>query len=104
MSKYSFEDDVTLTKAEIARFQLEDAIELFLAGKRISAVTLAGAAEEIFSRLLNLQGEASTAEETWEQIDPIVAKNTGICCNSGASVQRCEGMTELSFESCVAVH
>ena len=35
---------------------------------------------------------------------PIVAKNTGIYCNSGTSVQRCEGMTQLSLESCVAVH
>ena len=73
MSKYSFEDDVILTKAEIARLQLEDAIELFLAGKRISAITLAGTAEEIFARLLNLQGEASAAEETWEHIEEVRA-------------------------------
>ena len=73
MSKYSFEDDVILTKAEIARLQLEDAIELFLAGKRISAITLAGAAEEIFARVLNLQGEASVAEETWEHIEEVRA-------------------------------
>ena len=73
MSKYSFEDDVTLTKAEIAKLQLEDAIELFLEGKRISAITLAGAAEEIFARLLNLQGEASTAEEAWEQMEEVRA-------------------------------
>ena len=73
MSKYSFEDDVILTKAKIARLQLEDAIELFLAGKRISAITLAGAAEEIFARLLNLQGEPSVAEETWEHIEEVRA-------------------------------
>ena len=73
MSKYSFEDDVILTKAEIARVQLEDAIELFLAGKRISAITLASAAEEIFARLLNLQDEASAAEETWEDIEEVRA-------------------------------
>ena len=73
MSKYSFEDDVTLNKAEIARLQLEDAIELFLAGKRISATTLAGAAEEIFARLLNLRSEFSVAEETWEHIEEVRA-------------------------------
>jgi len=35
---------------------------------------------------------------------PIVAKYSGICCNSSTSVQRCEGMTQLSLESCVTVH
>ena len=77
MSKYSFEEDLTLTKQEIARIQLEDAIELFLARKWISAVTLAGAAEEIFARLLNLRGEPSAAEETWKHIEEIRAE-TGL--------------------------
>ena len=52
MSKYSFEQDLTLTKQDIARLQLEDAIDLFLARKWISAVTLAGAAAEVFKDLL----------------------------------------------------
>ena len=77
MSKYSFEDDVVLSKTEIARFQLEDAIELFLAGKRVSAITLASAAEEIFARLLNLRGEVSAVEETWEHIEEVRAE-TGL--------------------------
>lgn len=77
MSKYSFEEDLTLTKKEIARLQLEDAIELFIARKWISAVTLAGAAEEIFARLLNLRGEPSAAEETWTHIEEIRAE-TGL--------------------------
>ena len=73
MSKYSFEEDFTLPKQEIARLQLEDAIELFLARKWISAVTLAGAAEEILARLLNLRGEPSAAEETWKHIEEVRA-------------------------------
>ena len=73
MTKYGLEDDVTLNKVEIARLQLEDAIDLFLAGKRISAITLAGAAEEIFSRLLNKRGQNSAAEETWEHIEEVRA-------------------------------
>ena len=73
MSKYSFEDDLVLNKVKIARLQLEDAIELFLARKWISAVTLAGAAEEILARLLNLRGEPSAAEETWEHIEEVRA-------------------------------
>ena len=59
MSKYSFEVNLTLTKQDIAILQLEDAIDLFLARKWISAVTLAGAAEEIFARLLNLGSKPS---------------------------------------------
>ena len=73
MSKYSFEKDLTLTKQEIARLQLEDAIGLFLVRKWISAVTLAGAAEEIFARLLNLRDEPSAAEESWKHIEEIGA-------------------------------
>ena len=38
------------------------------------------------------------------EVIPIVAKYSGICCNSSTSVQRCEGMTQLSLESCVTVH
>ena len=73
MSKYSFEQDLTLTKQEIARLQLEDAIDLFLARKWISAVTLAGAAAEVFKDLLELQGEPSVVEETWRHIEEVRA-------------------------------
>ena len=71
MSKYSFEDDLVLRKAEIAKLQLKDAIDLFLERKWISAITLAGAAEEIFARLLNLRGEISAAEEIWKHIEEV---------------------------------
>ena len=73
MIKYSFEPDLLLAKAEIARLQLEDSIELFLIQKWTSATTLAGAAEGIFARLLTLQGELSAAEETWEHIEEVRA-------------------------------
>ena len=73
MSKYSFEENLTLTKQDIAILQLEDAIDLFLARKWISAVTLAGATEEIFARLLNLRGKPSAVEETWEHIEEVRA-------------------------------
>lgn len=71
MSKYGFEEDVTLTKAEIARLQLEDSIELFFARKWTSATTLAGAAEGILAGLLKLQGELSPAEEAWEHVEEV---------------------------------
>ncbi len=78
MSKYSFEDDIEISKPELAKVQLEEAIDLFLSGKRISVITLAGAAEEIFSRLLNLRGEQSTIEESFKSIQQI-RENTSHC-------------------------
>lgn len=76
-SKLSFEPSVSLKKFEIAMLQLEDAIDLFMAGNRISVITLAGAADGIFVGLLNQQGETSPAEDTWTHIEE-VRKNTGI--------------------------
>ena len=73
MSKYGIEGDMELTKAKIARLQLEDAIELFLSRKWISPTTLAGAAEGIFAGMLKVQGELSPAEEAWEDIEKIRA-------------------------------
>lgn len=71
MSNHGFEPDLNLAKAEIARLQLEDAIELFLARKWISATTLAGAADGIFAGLLKLQGKPSVAEDTWRDIEEV---------------------------------
>ena len=56
MSKYSDEPDIEISKANLAKVQLEDAITLFLSGKRISAITLAGAADGI------LRSEEHTSE------------------------------------------
>lgn len=77
MGSYSEEGDIEISKAELAKVQLEDAIDLFLAGKRISVITLAGAADGIFSGLLNQRGEFSAAEDTWNDIEEVRAK-TGL--------------------------
>jgi hypothetical protein len=77
MGNYSEEEDVEIGKAELAKVQLEDAIELFLAGKRISVITLAGAADGIFCGLLKQRGESSVAEDTWKEIEEVRSK-TGL--------------------------
>jgi hypothetical protein len=66
-----YEDNIVLSKAEIAKVQLEDAIDLFLAEKWVSAITLAGAADGIFAGLLKQQGKQSAAEETWPHIEEV---------------------------------
>jgi len=77
MGKYSEEDDVEIRKVDLAKEQLEDAIDLFLAGKRFSVITLAGAADGIFAGLLKKRGESSTAEDTWKEIEEVRTK-TGL--------------------------
>lgn len=47
-----YEGDSTLTRSEVARLQLVEAIDLFVAEKFLAALTLAGAAEEILGKLL----------------------------------------------------
>ena len=47
-----YEDDTTLSKSDVARVQLEEAIARFNACKFLPAITLARAAEEIFAKLL----------------------------------------------------
>ena len=42
-----YEDDTQISKSDIARTQLTEAIALFLGEKFLSAITLAGAAEDI---------------------------------------------------------
>lgn len=64
-----YEDPIKIGKAEAALMQLEDAIDLFLSGKRLSSITLAAAADGIFAGLLKQKGEKSSAEETWDSIE-----------------------------------
>jgi len=71
------EEDIEISKADVAKVQLEDAIDLFLAGKRISVITLAAAADEIFAGLLKQRGELSAAEEVWRGIIQVREK-TGL--------------------------
>ena len=71
MLTLGFEPDMRITKTAIAQTQLIEAIDLFLAGRYISATTLAGAAEEIFARLLNQNKEASVVEKSFQAIHEI---------------------------------
>lgn len=68
MGKYSEESDSEIGKNTLAKIQLEDAIDLFLARNFISAITLAGAADGIFAGLLEQQGEDSAAKEMLKSI------------------------------------
>lgn len=77
MGKYSEERDIEISKLDLAKVQLEDAIDLFLSGKRISVITLAGAADGIFSGLLKNRGELTAAEDIWKEIEEVRAR-TGL--------------------------
>lgn len=56
--------NLKLTKQELAKIQLDRAIKLlFDENDYISAITLAGAAEEILGKLLNERGDTSALED-----------------------------------------
>lgn len=59
-----YQCDITISKIEIAKTQLSEAIWLFLDEKFLCATTLAGAAESVFSGLLNQRGESSIVEDS----------------------------------------
>jgi len=63
-----YEEDTEISKLEIARIQVEEAITLFIDEKFLCALTLAGAAEEILSRLLNARGQPSAMEQSAEAV------------------------------------
>ncbi len=71
-----YECDVRISKSKIAKIQLVEAISLFLVGKYLCAITLSGAAEEIFARLLNACGEMSAVESSIESIQNIRKKTS----------------------------
>lgn len=77
MGKYSEEAESEISKATLAKMQLEDAIDLFLADKRVSAITLAGAADSIFTGLLKQQDDEPVAKEVWRNIVE-VRERTGL--------------------------
>ena len=87
MSGLRQEPSVQIEKREIARVQLVEAINLFLAERYISCITLAGAAEEIFARLLNQAGYRSIAEISIEEIKKIREK-TGLSVMEGRSANQ----------------
>jgi len=53
---------MVISKLDAARIQLDAAIDHFFQGDHVSAVTLAGAAEDIFAGLLNAAGHQSAFE------------------------------------------
>lgn len=71
IASLGFEPDTILSKSEIAQSQLEEAITLFLMGKYVCAITLAGAAEGIFAGLLNQKGNPSVVERSFDAIQGI---------------------------------
>lgn len=82
MSGLRLDAPVKIDKREIARVQLVEAINLFLTEKYISCITLAGASEEIFARLLNQTGRPSITEISIDEIQKIREK-TGLCVMGG---------------------
>ena len=63
-----YQKDTEISKLEIARIQLEEAIAMFIGEKFLCALTLAGASEEILSRLLNARGQPSVVEQSVEAV------------------------------------
>ena len=77
MPSLDYEESIFISKAQIAMTQLEDAIDLFIKGNRISSITLAGAADGVLSGLLKQNGLLSPAEETWASIEE-TRRSTGL--------------------------
>lgn len=72
-----YEDDTTLTKSEAATLQLDEAITLFVSGRFLPAITLAGAAEEILGKLLARRSELPAVKDSTRAIEQLRAK-TGL--------------------------
>lgn len=53
---------MTISKLDAAQIQLDSAIDHFFQGDHVCAVTLAGAAEDIFSGLLQASGQQTPFE------------------------------------------
>jgi hypothetical protein len=54
--------DVTVSKVDIAKLQLDAGIAAYYEGKTVVAVTLAGAAEEIFGAMLSRDKKGNSVE------------------------------------------
>lgn len=62
----------TYQRVDLAKEQLENALELFLKrGSFVSALTLAGAAEEILGKALSQRGEKTTFQHEYPLIRPV---------------------------------
>ena len=72
----------THERLNLAKVQLDTALELFLDHKNYpSAITLAGAAEEIFGKALTLDGCKSVLDSSYEQMAVFHAMLDGIKLN-----------------------
>ena len=61
--------DQTNNKLDLATEQLDDAISLFLEEQFVSALVLAGAAEEIFGKALSDSGKPSDTLDLEDAVD-----------------------------------
>lgn len=68
-----YESDQEITKSELARIQLVEAINLFLNKNYVCAITLAGASEAIFSGILSNINTPTSTEKTIENVEKIRA-------------------------------
>jgi hypothetical protein len=59
-------------KVDLAREQLDVAISLFRKKKFVSALTLAGAAEEILGNALSHRGQQNSLELKYETLEPVL--------------------------------
>jgi hypothetical protein len=64
-------ENSSISKLEIAKLQLNQAISLFLAQKFVCAITLSGASETVLSGLLTAQSQTSIVEDSAIVIDRI---------------------------------
>jgi hypothetical protein len=88
MHTLGFSDDERISRSDIAKVQLAKAIELFVTEQFIPSITLAGAAEEIFGRLLGRQRERPVLEESFAAIQ-------GIRDATGLNVMEGKNKTEI---------
>ncbi|HHI94924.1 MAG TPA: hypothetical protein ENK04_15715 [Gammaproteobacteria bacterium] len=73
---------IKLSKLEIAKIQLNRAIILFLSGEDyVSAITLAGASEEILGKLLKNTGLTNSLEDLVEESQEYQVKEHGEASN-----------------------
>ena len=64
--------DQTYDKIDLATKQLDDAISLFLKRHFVSALTLAGAAEDILASALSHRGQQNSLDSKYEVLEPIL--------------------------------
>src|SRR5262245_49219816 len=59
-------------RVDHAAKQLDDAISLFLEGQFVSAIRLAGAAEEILTQELSYRGQQNFLDSKYETLEPLL--------------------------------